>query len=117
MEKKLICLSCPLGCRLTVREGSGDLEVQGNRCPKGLDYAREEYYSPKRVVTATCNTSSQRIHRAPVRSDAPVPMEQIEALLDAIYRLNLQPPLRSGQTVIENFNNTGINVVLTTELN
>jgi CxxC motif-containing protein len=117
MEKKLICLSCPIGCHLTVRQQSDGIAVEGNRCPKGLDYAREEYYSPKRVVTATCGTSSQRIHRAPVRSDAPVPMDQIEGLLDAIYRLNLKPPLRSGQIVIEDFNNTGVNVVLSTDLN
>ena len=117
MEKQLICLSCPIGCHLTVREASGDLDIKGNRCPKGLDYAREEYYSPKRVVTATCSTSSPTARRVPVRSDAPVPIDQIRALLAAIYELNLRPPLRSGETVIPDFNNTGISVVLSTDLN
>jgi CxxC motif-containing protein len=116
MENKLICLSCPIGCHLTVRETSGELEIEGNRCPKGLDYAREEYYSPSRVVTATCHTTSQRIHRAPVRSDVRVPLDQIDGLLAAIYALNLHPPLRSGETVISDFNDTGVNVVLSTDL-
>jgi CxxC motif-containing protein len=116
MEKELICLSCPIGCHLTVREAAGELKIEGNRCPKGLDYAREEYYSPKRVVTATCATLSQRLHRVPVRSDAPVPVDQINGLLAEVYKLNLSPPLIAGATVISNFNDTGVNVVLSTNL-
>jgi len=54
MERKLVCISCPLGCRLTVTwEDERDITVKGNRCAKGESYAQEEILAPKRVVTAT----------------------------------------------------------------
>jgi CxxC motif-containing protein len=54
MERKLVCISCPLGCRLTVNwKDEGNITVEGNRCAKGESYAREEILAPKRVVTAT----------------------------------------------------------------
>jgi len=54
MERKLVCISCPLGCRLTVTwEDEENITVAGNRCAKGESYAREEILAPKRVVTAT----------------------------------------------------------------
>ena len=44
MAKKLICISCPIGCRLTAvrEEGSGEWSVSGNRCPRGRVYAQNE---------------------------------------------------------------------------
>jgi CxxC motif-containing protein len=54
MERNLVCISCPLGCRLTVAwEDERDITVTGNRCAKGESYAQEEILAPKRVVTAT----------------------------------------------------------------
>ena len=54
MTDKLICITCPLGCRLEAERGAdGELLVSGNHCPRGARYAREELLAPKRVVTAT----------------------------------------------------------------
>jgi CxxC motif-containing protein len=69
----MICIVCPIGCHLSIEEGSetaaaggalsgavrgagepeGGLVVKGNRCPRGAAYAQEECLAPKRVVTAT----------------------------------------------------------------
>ena len=39
---EMVCIACPLGCRLTVTAAAGDeVTVSGNRCPKGEVYARE----------------------------------------------------------------------------
>ena len=55
MAEELICITCPLGCHLSVeRRADGGLSVSGNRCPRGARYAEEELLAPKRVVTATC---------------------------------------------------------------
>ena len=32
--KKLVCIVCPRGCRLTVEEGE-EIRVSGNACPRG----------------------------------------------------------------------------------
>ena len=49
--RKMICITCPRGCHLTVDEET--LAVQGNRCPKGEEYARNEVTDPRRVLTST----------------------------------------------------------------
>ena len=41
MSKDFICLMCPNGCHLTTTfKSDGAVEVQGNRCDKGLAFAR-----------------------------------------------------------------------------
>ena len=64
MEKKLICINCPIGCHLTAERSkdSDAWSVTGNRCPRGELYARNELTDPRRVVTATvrCNSELMR---------------------------------------------------------
>ena len=40
--RELICIGCPLGCPLTVRIDGENVEVNGNTCKRGDDYARKE---------------------------------------------------------------------------
>ena len=40
--RELICIGCPLGCPLTVRLEGGEVEVSGNTCVRGADYAKKE---------------------------------------------------------------------------
>jgi len=112
----MICLSCPIGCHLEVDPDGGELKVTGNRCPKGLEYAREEYFSPKRIVTATCRSSSARMPRVPVRTNRPLAVELINDLLAEIYARQLAPPMRAGEPVVRDFRDTGVDVVLSTNL-
>ncbi|MEN6364591.1 MAG: DUF1667 domain-containing protein [Rectinema sp.] len=52
---ELTCITCPIGCRLEVETSpDGGIKVSGNRCARGAVYAREEFLTPKRMVTATC---------------------------------------------------------------
>lgn len=114
MEKEMICISCPIGCRLTVSWSSDEtISVAGNKCPKGNEYAREEVLSPRRIVTAVVKTNSQSLPYAPVKTDKPIPKDRINPLLNKLYSLEVKLPIRTGNTVIENFDNTGTNVVFT----
>ena len=40
--RELICIGCPLGCPLTVRLEGDEVEVSGNTCVRGADYAKKE---------------------------------------------------------------------------
>ena len=40
--RELICIGCPLGCPLTVRLDGEQMEISGNTCKRGEDYARKE---------------------------------------------------------------------------
>lgn len=115
--QEMICITCPLGCRMELEIVDGELKaVAHNSCQRGLDYATQEYYDPRRMVTATAAVSGSVLTRMPVRTSAPLPVQQIEPLLQAIYQLRLHAPLTLGEPVLTNFADTGIDVITTRNL-
>lgn len=110
----MICISCPIGCRLSVQwEEGAEIRVSGNQCDKGESYGREEALSPKRVVTATVRMKGSPLPRLPVKTSRPLPKEHITALLQEAYLLELEPPVWRGQIVMKDFRGTGIDLVAT----
>ncbi|MDA3810511.1 MAG: DUF1667 domain-containing protein [Spirochaetaceae bacterium] len=122
MTREIICISCPIGCHLSVSFienddiQAEDIDITGNKCPRGLVYGREEILSPKRVVTATCAVSSVYMGRIPVKTTGPLLKYSINPLLEDLYKIRLTPPVSTGDTIIENFMNSGINVIATRSL-
>ena len=97
MKKELTCISCPIGCAMTAEsQPDGSIEVSGNQCSRGAQYARDELVDPRRVVTATCPTSSPTHPRLPVRSKEPCPRDLIPIVLKEIYLMKVTPPVRLG---------------------
>lgn len=123
MEKEYICIACPIGChlKLTIDAGADssaeDLTVSGNKCKRGEVYALEEYSEPKRVVTATCRLGLENLERLPVKSTKPILKDQINSLLKEIYSLKIDTPVKRGQIIIENYNNSGVDIVASRSAN
>jgi CxxC motif-containing protein len=114
IEKKMICIACPIGCHLNARQDDeGTVTITGNRCKRGEEYGREELLAPKRVVTATVKVLSQKFRRLPVKTESAIPKELIDELLNRLYQLEIQPPVQIGEPVLENIHDTGINLVAT----
>jgi CxxC motif-containing protein len=126
----LVCIACPIGCRLTVRRAapSGgavftdvpgraaerEVTVTGNRCPKGEAYGREEILSPRRMVTAVVPTDSSDFPCAPVRTDGPIPRGLTRELLQKLYAGKVRLPVRAGDVFLQDFN--GARVIFTRTL-
>ena len=73
MKRELICISCPIGCHIQAEmTAAGEVEVSGNRCPRGKAYALNELTDPKRMVTSVVACASKELPFVPVRSSAPV---------------------------------------------
>ncbi|WP_294508629.1 DUF1667 domain-containing protein [uncultured Victivallis sp.] len=119
MEKKLICISCPIGCHLTaVRENDSEpWEISGNRCPRGELYAKSELTDPRRVVTATVRSNSTIMPRLPVRTSGPLPKRHIDALLNQLYAMEVEIPVKRGEILLANVENTGIDVIFSSDCN
>jgi CxxC motif-containing protein len=84
-------------------------------------YAQEEIRSPRRVVTATCGIledgagtegkrAGQGLRRVPVKTTSPCPREKIPALLAEIYRTRVRLPVKAGDLIITNWQDSGIDV-------
>lgn len=122
MSQELICITCPIGCHLKV-EGpvAGEVQVEGNRCPRGAAYAREELLSPKRVVTATCalKRSPEALaglsapRRVPWRTTGPFPKERVAELLALVGALEVEAPAIRGKPILTDALGTGVDVILT----
>jgi CxxC motif-containing protein len=115
--QEMVCITCPIGCRMELEIVDGELKaVQHNSCQRGVDYARQEFYDPRRMVTTTAAVSGGVVKRVPVRTSEPLPIQQVDALLQAIYDLRLEAPLDIETPVIENFAETGVDVITTRNL-
>lgn len=130
MSQELVCITCPMGCHLAVESlPGGEIQVSGNRCPRGAVYAREETLAPKRVVTATCalarpcagascadgahRESLSAPRRVSCRTTAAFPKESIDALIEALYALEVPLPVKRGDVILGNALGTGIDVIAT----
>lgn len=117
MSRELICISCPVGCRLTANiDKKGNVSITGNKCMRGEVYGREEIHSPKRVVTAVVRTDSQLLPYVPVRTAGPLPKEMVTELLNTLYGMQAVLPLKRGDVLIDNYAGSGVNVVITREV-
>ncbi|HPE87974.1 MAG: DUF1667 domain-containing protein [Spirochaetaceae bacterium] len=128
MSEELICITCPLGCHLSVdKQADGSLAVTGNRCPRGVKYANEELLAPRRVVSATAAVEGGAacsgnpgglcaVSRLPVRSSAAYPKQGVPELLEAIYALRVSLPVSRGDVLIKDFKGSGVDVIATRTL-
>ena len=121
MSEELICISCPLGCHLSIDRGPGaSLSISGNRCPRGVKYAEEELLAPKRVVSATARiegaSMAGSISRLPVRTTGPYPKDGVTEALKAIYALSVKLPVKRGQVLIKDLGGQGVDLIATRSL-
>lgn len=110
--KKLVCIVCPKGCRLTVEEGT-QIRVTGNACPRGETYARQELLAPVRVLTATVALEGGLHPRLPVKTKGAIPRELVPEAAALLRGIRVKSPVKSGQVILANIGDTGVDVVAT----
>ena len=115
--KKLICITCPMGCSLGVTvDGDAVVSVDGNQCKRGLEYAQNELVDPRRMVTSTVRVRGGAHPLVPVYTSAPLPKGLIFALLTELRCVDLEAPVELGQVVLEDFLDTGVDVLVSRDL-
>lgn len=116
ITEELICINCPMGCRLTVALEDGAVtSVSGNLCPLGADYAKQEAVCPMRVLTSLMRARGDGKPFS-VKSDRPVPRSLLFNCVAEIYKTRPIPPLACGDVVIANICGTGANIVSTQDV-
>ena len=111
MDKDLICIVCPIGCRLTVTGTVDDLKVSGNICPKGVTYAHDEITNPMRMICTTVKIEGGIHNVIPVKTDKPIPDKYKLEVVKAVNNIVLTSPVKMGDIVIHDLFGTGVNIV------
>ena len=113
-EKKITCIICPIGCRMQVKTHGKKIGIiEGNKCKKGAEYAQEEVLNPRRVLTSSVLILGGELPIVSVKTLHPIQKEKISDALAEIKRSVVNAPIRSGEIVIKNVADTGINIVAT----
>lgn len=110
-KNKILCIRCPKGCELKIKEKNGDIIVFGNECAIGEKYAIKETKNPERVVTSTVRIKNARYPRLPVRTQKPIPKNKIEDVIKSLQNITLNAPIKHHDIIIKNVADTKINVI------
>ena len=106
----IVCIVCPLGCKLTVEKEGDGYKVNGNSCKRGQDYAIEELTNPTRMLTSTVKVTNSQHVRLPVHTSGPIPKAKIFEAMQVINAITAHSPLKMGDVVIKNILDTGVDV-------
>ncbi len=112
--RELVCIVCPLGCRLSVAAGAGGRpSVEGASCGRGEEYAVREATDPRRVVPTTVALRGSGLRRLPVKTAAPIPKALIRRCMAELGPVSVDAPVAMGQVVVPDIAGTGVAVVAT----
>ena len=108
--KELTCIVCPRGCRLTIDD---NLNVTGNFCPRGAEYAKNELTNPKRMITSFMRVKNRENCVVSVKTSVAIPKGMIFQVMEEINRVGVDAPTRIGDIAIKDVLGTGADIVIT----
>ena len=115
VKKELVCINCPLGCRLSVvLENDKVKKISGNHCQRGLEYGHQEAVLPLRIFTGLMRTNAD--HPLSVRSDRPVPKSILLQCAAELRRHRPFEPVKTGTVILKNICGTECNILATRDL-
>ncbi|HHW03643.1 MAG TPA: DUF1667 domain-containing protein [Thermoanaerobacterales bacterium] len=111
-KRNVTCIICPVGCRIEVElENEDILNLSGYRCKRGLQYAKDEVTSPKRILTTTVRLKARSAHVLPVRTRAPIPRSCMKDAMKELKSVFVCPPVKMGDVVLKDVAGTGVDVI------
>ncbi len=117
MVKEMICISCPMGCMLTVdATNMDDIKVTGNTCPRGAVYAVNEMTQPKRMVTGSVKVKGGNIAMVSVKTSTAIDKHLIFDSLQQLTSVELTAPVHIGDVVLANVCGSGVDFIATKEI-
>ena len=112
MNREIICIVCPLGCRMNVEFVGAEVKaVEGNQCKLGPKHAQKEISFPGRVLTTTIKTDNPQMPLLPIRSNQEIPKGQLLDCMKVISGDSVKGPIKLGDPVIQNILGLGVDMV------
>lgn len=111
--REMVCIVCPVGCRLRAERTADGVKVTGNTCARGEKYAVEEMTNPVRTVTSSVPVTGGHMGMLSVKTRNPVPKATIPEIVKQLRNVKAAAPVKIGDVVLPNAAGTGIDVVAT----
>lgn len=113
-SRNLTCISCPMGCSITVEmEGGEVVSVTGNTCKRGEIYARKEVTNPTRIVTSTVKVKGGKADMVSVKTREDIPKGKIFDCVKALKGVEVEAPVHIGDVIVPDVAGTGTDMVAT----
>jgi CxxC motif-containing protein len=115
---KLICISCPVGCRMNVeKDENGEIKVTGNSCKRGVKYAIDEFTDPKRMVTTSVRVDGGIYPMVSVKTSKPIKKAEVNRLLSKLKQIKVKAPIEIGDVILADIAGSDAAVVATRRVN
>jgi len=113
-QNKIICISCPIGCRMTIQSKNGKItSIIGNACPKGIKYAEEEFINPLRILTTTVKVIGGELPLMSVKTEKAIPKKLLLEAMAEIAEIEVKAPIKIGQVIKDDLMGTGVSLIAT----
>ena len=115
--RNLTCISCPMGCQITVEmDGNEVVSVTGNTCKRGEEYALKEITAPLRTVTTTVRVTGGASPVVSVKTKTDIPKGRIFDCIACLKNISVEAPVHIGDVIVKDVAGTGIDIVATKEI-
>ncbi len=111
-----ICILCPKGCEVQLEVDGERVSVSGNACPKGADFAEQEWRHPKRTLCTTVMTDSDHLPRLPVKTSGQIPKESLFEVMGVVNAVRVHLPVSVGTCIVPNVLGLGVDIIATMSL-
>lgn len=116
MKKEMICIVCPIGCHLIVSQEGESMEVTGNTCPRGKQYAMNELTNPTRTLTTTIVIENAIYHQLPVISSQPIPLDKIKETMKLLKDVKVKAPIKEKDVILKDIFGLGIDIIASRDM-
>lgn len=114
--KRVTCITCPIGCRITVNVVNGEFSFSGNKCAIGAQFAKAEITAPARTLTTTVRTAFSQMPVLPVRTNKEVPKEKIPGIIRKLSNVIITEKVGIGGVIAANILGTGCDIIATSNI-
>lgn len=112
--KKLTCIVCPVGCKIEVMlDNNRIIEIKGNMCLRGAEYAKSEVLNPVRPFFAVIKVKNGELPVVSVKSNKPIPKECIRKMIKELSRVKLKAPIKAGEVVVKRLECLDVDLIAT----
>lgn len=89
------------------------MDISGNSCPRGKEYAANEVTNPVRTVTSTVRVEDGSLPVVSVKTGTDIPKGEISHCMEAINEVTVKAPVHIGDVLVQDLANLGVSLIAT----